>query len=107
MLGVIFLFKHVGNFHNKSTSYSSYKKFWVVENCYFTIGNMVFKQDIGILIGIYPAPFWSDLFLSFYESKHAQNLISKKSTAADKYHATSRFIDDEEFSKSFKWIYPG
>ena len=26
------IFKHVDNFHNKSTFYSSYKKFWVVEN---------------------------------------------------------------------------
>ena len=48
------------------------------------------------------------------ESKHVQNVISKKSTATYKYHATSRFIDDlcainddDEISKSFKYIYSG
>ena len=28
-----------------------------MKNCYFTIGNMVFKQDIGIAMGIDPIPF--------------------------------------------------
>ena len=48
------------------------------------------------------------------ESKHVQNVISKKSTTTYKYHATSRFIDDlcainddDEISKSFKYIYSG
>ena len=43
----------------------------------------------------------------FFESKHVQNLVSKKLTRAYKYHTTSRFIDDicainddDEFSKS-------
>ena len=51
------------------------------------------------------ALFWEDLFLYFFESKYVQNFVSKKSNRACKYHATSRFIDDE-FSKSFKCIYP-
>ena len=144
------LFKHVENFHNKSTFYSSRKKFCVVENpfpiieklnltntrkraknvstydfstlctnpleimyfvfkskvrskiefsatsiywtseglgkrylaekdlaeairfsiknCYFTIGNMEFIQNIGIPIVTDPAPFWTNLFLYFFES---------------------------------------
>ena len=59
------------------------------------------------------ALFWEDLFLYFFESKYVQNFVSKKSNRACKYHATSRFIDDlcainddDEFSKSFKCIYP-
>ena len=74
---------------------------------------MVFKQDIGILMSYDSALFWGNLFLYFLESKHSQNLISKKSTTAYKYHATSQFIDDlcavnnqDEFSKPFKYIYP-
>ena len=74
---------------------------------------MVFKQDIGILMSYDSALFWGNLFLYFLESKHSQNLISKKSTTVYKYHATSRFIDDlcavnnqDEFSKPFKYIYP-
>ena len=32
---------------------------FLIKNCYFTIGNMVFKQDIGIPMGTDPAPFWA------------------------------------------------
>ena len=52
--------------------------------------------------------------VSLFEFKHVQNFVSKKSTRAYKYHATSQLIDDlctinddEEFLKSFKCIYPG
>ena len=38
-----------------------------IKNCLFLIGNFVFKQDIDILIGIGPAPFWLNLFLYFFE----------------------------------------
>ena len=30
---------------------------FLIKNCFFTIGNMIFKQDIGIPMGIDPAPF--------------------------------------------------
>ena len=30
---------------------------FLIKSCYFNIGNMVFKQDIGILMGIEPAQF--------------------------------------------------
>ena len=65
-------------------------------------------------MGIDPTPFWANLSLQFFESEHIQNLISKKSTRAYKYHTTSRFIDEiyainnyDKFPKSFKFIYPG
>ena len=51
----------------------------LIKNFYFTVGNMVLKQDIRIPIGIDPVPFWANLFLCFFESEHVQNLISKKS----------------------------
>ena len=86
---------------------------FLIKNCYFNVGNMVFRQDIGIPMGIDPAPFWANLFLYFFESKHVQTLVSQKSDRAYKYHGTSRFIDDlctindgNEFSNSFKCIYP-
>ena len=60
---------------------------------------MVFKQDIRIPLCIDPVPFWANLFLLFFESKHVQNLIFKKSN--NKYHVTNRFIDDLR-AKSFK-----
>ena len=49
---------------------------------------LLFEQDIGITMGIDPAPFWENLFLFFY-FKLVQNLISKNSTRAYEYHATS------------------
>ena len=65
-------------------------------------------------MGIDPAPFYSNLLLYLFESKDVQNLIFKKLTRVYKHHATSRFIDDvyatnddDEFSKSFKCLYPG
>ena len=76
---------------------------------------MLFKQDIGFPMDANPAPFWVNYFFYFFfESKHVQNRISKKSTRAYKYHATSRFVDnlcavndDDKFSKFLKFIYPG
>ena len=46
-----------------STSFSRYSlKIAVkhlVQNCYFTVGNIVMRQAIGIPMGIDPAPFWA------------------------------------------------
>ena len=60
-----------------------------------------------------PAPFWANLFLYYFESKYIQSLISLGSTRAYNYHSVDRFIDDlcaindrNEFTKSFKDIYP-
>ena len=86
---------------------------YLILKCFFTIGGNVFKQDIGIPMGIDPAPFWANLFLYHFESKYVQLLISSGSDKAYRFHATSRFIDDliaindsDEFSKCFKNIYP-
>ena len=51
---------------------------FLIKNCYYTIGNMVFKQDIRIPMGINPILVLSNLLLYFFQSKHAQNIISKK-----------------------------
>ena len=70
---------------------------------------MVFKQDIGILMGFNPALFLGKpvsiffFFFFFFEPNHVRIC-----------HASIRFIDDlcstnddDEFSESFKCIYPG
>ena len=86
---------------------------YLIRNCYFTVGNQIFKQDIGIPMGIDPAPFWANLFLYFYESKYIKSLISEGSTKAFHFHSIGRFIDDlcaindrGSFSDSYKDIYP-
>ena len=64
------------------------------KKCFSTLDNMVFKQDIGITIGIDPAPFCASLFLYSVESKYVKQLISNGSSEACEYHGFSRFIDD-------------
>ena len=86
---------------------------YLITKCYFTVGNQVYKQDIGIPMGIDPAPFWVYLFLHHYEEKFVKKLVSSGSPRAYKYHGTSRFIDDlcaindgDDFMASYKEIYP-
>jgi len=86
---------------------------FLISQCYFTVGNLVLKQDIGIPMGIDPAPFWANLFLYYFESKYVQSLISLGSTRAFSFHSTDRFIDDlcalndhGHFALSYKDIYP-
>ena len=50
---------------------------FLITKCYFNIGNLVFKQEIGIPMGADPAPYWANLFLYFFEPKYVQQLISK------------------------------
>ena len=73
----------------------------------------MFKQDIGIPMGIDPAPFRANLFLHHFESKYMKLLVSAGSDKAFRFHSTYRFIDDliaindnNEFNNSFKNIYP-
>ena len=66
----------------------------LITECHFTIGNFVFSQIIGIPMGIDPAPFWANLFLSYFESNHMDELIRTDIAQAKRYHGTYRFIDD-------------
>ena len=61
-----------------------------------SIGNMIFKQDIGISIDIDSAPLWANLFLYFFESKYIKQLILNGC-----FQALMTF-DDNEFLTSFK-----
>ena len=67
---------------------------FLIDKCFFTIFNMVSKQDIGIPICIDPAPSWGNHLLYFFESKCIKQLISNGSSKAYKYQGISRFIDD-------------
>ena len=85
----------------------------LIENCFFTVGNCVLRQDIGIPMGIDPAPFWANLYLYTYEEEYMSNLISSDKTKARHFHSTNRFIDDlctlndgNLFGKVFQEIYP-
>ena len=47
---------------------------YLMGNCYFTLGNKIFRQIIGIPMVSDPAPYMANLFLYFYESKWIKNL---------------------------------
>ena len=57
-----------------------------INKCFFTIGNMVFKQDIGTPMGIDPAGYWIKFFY-FLEYKYMKQLISNESSKEHKYHS--------------------
>ena len=85
----------------------------LTNKCVLTIGNMVFKQDIGIPMGIDAALFSVNLFLYFFESKSIKQLISSRSLKGYKCYGVFRSIDDlcdindgNEFLTSFKSICP-
>ena len=65
----------------------------LIRNCYFTVGNNVFIQTIGIPMGIDPAPFWANLYLYKFEYRFMKSFGSSDVTAR-KFHGSSRFIDD-------------
>ena len=85
----------------------------LIKETYFQIGNLLFKQCIGIPMGIDPAPFWANLHLYSYECNFITGLISSDKIRAMKFRYATRFIDDEcnlndggEFGRSFHQIYP-
>ena len=69
-----------------------YAILFLIIKCYFIIGNLELKQDIGIPMEIDPAPMWAHFFLHLFESKYVQQLISKGS--AYNFDGTSRLIGD-------------
>ena len=85
----------------------------LIRETYFQIGNLSFKQCIGIPMGIDPAPFWANLHLYSYEYKFIKSLMRTDKRKAMKFRYATRFIDDEcnlndggEFGRSFHLIYP-
>jgi len=67
---------------------------YLLDNCVFTVGNVLFKQVIGIPMGTDPAPFMANLFLYYYENKFMRELIKTDKKAARKFGNVWRYIDD-------------
>ena len=86
---------------------------YLMGNCFFTCGDCVYRQVIGIPMGSDPAPFMANLFLYHYENKWLQEVKKTNLTVARKFSHTFRFIDDlntmndsGEFEKHIESIYP-
>ena len=85
----------------------------LIKCCFFEVGNLVLLQVIGIPMGIDPAPFWANLYLSKHECDFIKDMIRSDVSRAKKFHGTFRFIDDlcaindgGEFERSYREIYP-
>ena len=61
---------------------------------YIKVGNKVFRQEVGILMGTDCAPLLANLFLFYYEYKYMKNLVKDNLQAAMKFNGTMRYIDD-------------
>ena len=86
---------------------------YLIRETYFQIGNLLFRQCIGIPMGIDPAPHWANLHLYSYEYKFIKNLMKTNPQKAMKFRYAVRFIDDNcnlndggEFGRSYHLIYP-
>ena len=86
---------------------------YLLDNTFFTVGNKLFQQVIGIPMGSDPAPFFANLFLYFYESKYVKSLMKRDLSRARRFGNTFRFIDDlnaindgGEFERCYRDIYP-
>ena len=84
-----------------------------MNNCFFTFGNKIFRQVIGIPMGSDPAPFMANLFLYHYENIWMKKLKKEDLQKARRFSHTFRFIDDlltinddNLFNENFGNIYP-
>ena len=66
----------------------------VIDNSFFRFGNKVFRQKIGIPMGVDPAPQMANLYLYYYETAFMEKLTKQDYSKAKKFNNTSRFIDD-------------
>ena len=66
----------------------------IIDNSFFRFGDKVYRQCIGIPMGIDPAPQMANLYLYYYESSFMEKLTKDNYGIAKKFNNTSRYIDD-------------
>ena len=67
---------------------------FLLDNCYFTLGSYIFRQLIGVPIGVSPGPYIANLVLFYYENKFIECLYKKDYVTAKRLNYTFRLIDD-------------
>ena len=86
---------------------------FLIDNCYFTLGPLIFRQIIGVPIGVDPGPYIANLTLWYYENLYLEKLYKTDYVCAKKLNHTFRLIDDITtlnsdcvFQDHFARIYP-
>ena len=68
---------------------------YMIDNCYIVFKGKVYRQNIGVPMGIDPAPFIANLFLHFYENRYVYSLINSGNLYNAKKLANNfRYLDD-------------
>ena len=86
---------------------------FVLDNSYFSMGGNIFRQIVGVPIGVDPSPFIANLTLFYYEYKYLDRLYKIDYFSAKRLYNTFRLIDDITsinsdgvFQEHFISIYP-
>jgi hypothetical protein len=68
---------------------------WLMNNCFITLGDRIWRQQIGIPMGFSYSPIWYNMYLLSYETKFIQRLarLGRRDLMAKFQHAF-RYIDD-------------
>ena len=67
---------------------------FLLDNCYFEVGNTLYKQCIGVPIGINPAPYMANLTMWYFENKFLDRTYKSKYYIVKNLSKTFRLIDD-------------
>lgn len=68
---------------------------WLIDNTYVTVGDLVFRQVIGIPMGTNCAPYLANLFLFAYEFDFLNSTLKQKDfSTLHKFKKCHRYIDD-------------
>ena len=86
---------------------------WLIKNTYFTFGNHIYQQTIGILMGTDAAPLIANLFLFYYKFNNIKTNMKTNYNTCKKLFKTLRYLDDitcindsGTFDQVYKDIYP-
>ena len=66
----------------------------VFDNAVFIVGKKIYRQIIGMVMGVDPAPPAADLYLHADEARYMRKLTKENYHEAKMYNHTHRFIDD-------------
>ena len=67
---------------------------YLIDNCYVTCGDSLFRQKIGIPMGTDCAPFLANLFLYSYEHEWMMKMKKTNPQLARQFNRSARYIDD-------------
>ena len=85
---------------------------FILDNIYVKFGDHIFKQVIGIPIGLDSGQDIANLLLYQYESSYVKNLSKRDLNSAKKFSTSFRYIDDlssadfPDFKTHLPMIYP-